>query len=177
MNAAAVSRLIQGNPGQLIDELNAELRSNLGTSHYHRLSEDELIKRHAAIFQSLSEWLANRDIAVLRKNGEDLGRRRFKEATPLGQVILVLILVEKHLCSFLNGSHYIDSEARDAVTEFFQKFTYYTAKGYESELAASSSPGTRGVPCPDEIPKKDPAKSVERDMEISRGGQVGEHGG
>ncbi|MBI2817737.1 MAG: hypothetical protein HYX72_12440 [Acidobacteria bacterium] len=177
MNAAALAKVIQGNPCQLLDELNAELRSNLGTSHYHRLTEEELIKRHAATFQSLSEWLANRDVAVLRKNGEDLGRRRFREATPLGQVILVLILVEKHLCTFLDGSHQVDPEARDAVTEFFQKFAYYTAKGYESELAASNTSVRRVAPGRDEFLKKDAAKSAERDMEISRGGQVGEHGG
>lgn len=176
MNAAAVVNVIQGSPAQLIDELNAELRSNLGTSHYHRLSEEELSKRHSLIFQGLTEWLANRDVAALRINGEDLGKRRFKEGTPLGQVVLVLILVEKHLCNFLNESHQADSDVREAITEFFQKFAYFTAKGYEIELAASNRSAKRPV-AGQEVPKKDAAKAAERDMEISRGGQVGEHGG
>lgn len=183
MNSAAVVRLIQEMPRPLIDDLNAELKTNLGTSHYHRLSEEELQKRHTLIFQSLADWLTSGDKTAIRKNGEDLGNRRFQEATPLGQVVLVLILIEKQLCAFLERSGQVAPETREAITEFFQKFAYYTAKGYESALAVSNrlarysaagQPSATAVAGP---PRKEAAKSGEPDMEISRGGQVGEQGG
>jgi len=183
IDSANLVHVIQSRPRKLIDDLNAELRTNLGTSHYHRLSEEEFRNRHSHIFQSLADWLTSADKTALRKDGEDLGSRRFQEATPLGQVVLALILIEKHLCAFLGGSEQVEQETREAITRFFQIFTYYTAKGYESALAvsnrmarysASGQPSATAVAGP---PRKEAAKSGESDMEISRGGQVGELGG
>jgi hypothetical protein len=176
MNSAGVVRVIQGHPGNLVDELNADLKSNLGTSHYHRLADEELTKRHSFIFQSLSDWLSNRNTSALMQNGETLGRRRLHEGTPLGQVILVLILIEKHLCNFLQSPEPFDEDARKAIMDFFQQFAYYTAKGYERELSESNR-AAREAGAPHQTPKKEAAKQTERDMEISRGGQIGEHGG
>lgn len=175
MNSAAVVRVIQEKPRQLIDQLNAELKANLGTSHYHRLSAEQLVQRHSHIFQALSDWLTSRDNAALQKNGQALGDRRFREGTPLGQVVLVLILVEKHLCGFLDASAQVEPDVRNAITDFFQKFVYCTAKGYEAALAVSNRLATR-APVAAEPPRKEAAKA-EGDMEISRGGQVGEQGG
>ena len=131
MNAGPLLRIIEEKPPQLLAELTAELKTNLGTSHYRRLNQEELAQRHAAVAQGLAQWLTSRDEAALRKNGEDLGRRRFAEGIPLGQVVLALILVEKYLWKFLGSSaETLDESVRQAVTEFFQKDTYYTAKGY-----------------------------------------------
>ncbi len=175
MNAAAVARVIEGKPRLLIDQLNVELKRNLGTSHYHRLSEEQLSQRHSHIFDGLAAWLTTKENATLQKNGEDLGNRRFREGTPLGQVVLVLILVEKHLGTFLDASAPVEPDVRNAVTEFFQKFAYYTAKGYEAALAVSNRMASRpAMQAGAEPPRKEAAKSVEKDMEISRGGQVGE---
>jgi hypothetical protein len=183
MDAAAMAQIIESKPAELIEGLNAELKGNLGTSHYHRLSEDELVRRHSHIFDGLACWLRNSDESALQKSGESLGERRFREGTPLGQVVLVLILVERQLVDYFNASPKdIPQDVRRAVTGFFQKYAYYTAKGYEASLAVSNrlarSGKTAEIAVPEERPVK-PAGTVsgEGDMEISRGGQVGEFGG
>jgi hypothetical protein len=187
MDSGGVVRTIGENPLELINRLNGELKANLGTSHYHRLSDEELIRRHSHIFRGLTQWLISQDEGELRKNGEDLGNRRFHEGTPLGQVVLVLILVERIFLEYLETSgQRIDEETRRSVEDFFQKTIYYTAKGYEVALAVSNrmtkKPAAEQMPdataTPDVRAGKAPARvTKEGDMEISRGGQVGEFGG
>jgi len=164
----------------LIDILTIELTQNLGTSHYRRLHQDDLYSRVSGVYRHLAEWLQHKDETVLRSNGEDLGRKRFSEGVPLGQVILALILNEKHLWKLMDRSgHPVSDEDRGVVTEFFQKHTYYTGRGYEEALsgdAANHRPHPAGTN--HELPRKVAAKSQpERDLDISRGGQVGELGG
>jgi hypothetical protein len=187
MDSVGVARAIGENPLELIKQLNGELKTNLGTSHYHRLSDEELIRRHSHIFRILTQWLLSHSEDELQKNGEELGDRRFHEGTPLGQVVLVLILVEKIFLSYMEASgQRLDEEARQSVEKFFQKAIYYTAKGYEVALAVSNrmakKPSADQMPdaaaTPDVRAGKAPARvTKEGDMEISRGGQVGEFGG
>jgi len=185
MDTIALVRLIEGNTQQLISGLYAELKTNLGTSHYRRLSDEEIRRRGTAVFQGLTEWLPSRNDLLLEGYGEEFGKRRFTEGVPLGQVVLALILIEKHLWAFLDASaQQVETGVRSAVTEYFQKATYYTAKGYEAALAVSNrlakrAAGTEPVsepPTPKQPPKKEPAKA-EHELEISRGGEVGEFGG
>ena len=180
MDSAAVIQKIEQGSGELFHQLSADLQSNLGTSHYRRLSEEELLLRHSAIIQGLCQWLSSHDDLALQKSAADLGQRRFREGIPLGQVVLALILVERHVVQFLNTSlqEAANSSGR-AVTEFFQKYAYFTAKGYEVALAVSNRmAGEPADALAEGAPKKAAARTTrEGDMEISRGGQVGEYGG
>ena len=179
MNASALVREIEEQSQQLIGGQTVELKTNLGTSHYRRLTDDEVFQRISTVFRHLSEWLISRDESALRREAEALGKKRFAEGVPLGQVVLALILNEKYLWNLPGiSAQQVDKDVRGAVTEFFQRHAYYTAKGYEVELAESNRLAKRaGVTQPAEAPaKKDPSKK-ESDMEISRGGQVGEFGG
>lgn len=187
MDSVGVARTIGENPMELIKQLNGELKTNLGTSHYHRLSDEELIRRHSHVFRILTQWLLSQNEEELSKDGQELGERRFHEGTPLGQVVLVLILVEKIFLSYMDtSSQGLDAMTRRSVEEFFQKAIYYTAKGYETALAVSNRMAKK--PAADQMPDaiatpglsagKAPARvTKEGDMEISRGGQVGEFGG
>ena len=98
---------------------------------------------------------------------------------------LTLILIEKHLWAGLDASaQHVEEDLRGAVTEYFQRATYYTAKGYEAALAVNNRVSRRTAaaqpvsesPALKPPPKMEPAKG-EPDLEISRGGQVGELGG
>lgn len=181
MDSANLIRLIQQEARPLVEGLYSELRTNLGTSHYHRLSNEELFRRGQAVYQHLAEWLQTGDNSAIRRYGEDLGKRRFAEGIPLGQVVLALILEEKHLWRFGGGVASPPEEGlREKVAEFFGRTIYSTARGYEEALAESDQRSRRAAtpPAPAE---REAAKAKPTEEEpgetISRGGQVGEFGG
>ena len=180
MNTADVIHKIESEGRPLVEEVIAELCANLGTSHYRRWTEEDLFSRVHTVYQHLAAWLAGQDTAALRQFGEKLGRDRFSEGIPLGQVVLALVLNEKLLVDYLNRSGSIlEEEAERASSEFFQKMIYATARGYEVALAESNRLA-RGVPVTQPA-SKEPAESAEAEKnqgsEMSRGGQVGEFGG
>ncbi|OFV95585.1 MAG: hypothetical protein A3H94_07450 [Acidobacteria bacterium RIFCSPLOWO2_02_FULL_60_20] len=181
MNATDLIRVIQEQAHPLVESLYGELRSNLGTSHYHRLSNEELFRRGHAVYQNLAAWLTARDAAAVHRAGVELGKKRFAEGIPLGQVVLALILEEKHLWEFTGAtSSPADEKLRLEVAEFFARDIYSTALGYQESLADSNQRARRAVaPAkPPESPAPTPAATEERrDMSISRGGDVGELGG
>src|SRR5688572_23657817 len=120
MNAADLVRVIREQGRPMVESLYSELRSNLGTSHYHRLSNEELLRRGQAVYLRLAEWLTSPDNSLIHESGDELGKRRFTEGIPLGQVVLALILEEKHLWEFC-GLHGLkpDEKLRLQVAEFF----------------------------------------------------------
>ena len=64
MNAIDLIRVIEEQAHPLVESLYGELRSNLGTSHYHRLSNEELFRRGHAVYQNLAAWLTAAALAA-----------------------------------------------------------------------------------------------------------------
>src|ERR1043166_5303801 len=140
MTSTSLIDAIQHDARPLVESLYGELRTNLGTSHYHRLSNEELFRRGQAVYQHLCDWLSKRDDGAIQSAGEELGRKRFSEGIPLGQVVLALVLEEKHLWSFLDSEEgpHGDEKLRLEVAEFFARTIYSTALGYEDALAQNN---------------------------------------
>ena len=185
MNATEIIRIIEKGSEQYFSGLVEEVRSNLGTSHYRRLSNDELARRITAVYLNLEHWIATRDEAVVQSTGVDLGKRRFEEGIPLGQVVLALVLEENYLRKYLSNQGVPpEGEWGQTITEFFQKTMYSTAHGYEVALAHSNRLAQRAA-VPAKPPAAAPPKPVSRtedakaegDVQISRGGQIGEFAG
>lgn len=176
MNSAELIQLIQKDIRRLVSMLIPQLRSNIGTSHYRRLTEEQMFQRLQSVYSDLVLWLQNPDDAPLRAAGDSSGRQRFGEGIPLGQTVLALVLGEKHFWRYLRSSAFtVDEETQEKVTLFFQKRIYYTSRGYEAALAES---GLSAPPVQTEPPETSGTKpQAEGSMEISRGGQVGEQGG
>jgi len=185
MNAAEVIQIIEKGSAQYFSGLIQEVRSNLGTSHYRRLSDDELSRRITAVYLNLEHWIATRDDAAVRSTGGDLGKRRFDEGIPLGQVMLALVLEENYLRKYLSNQGVSpEGEWGHTITEFFQQMMYATAHGYEVALAHSNRLAQRAaVPAkpPATVPPKPASRTedsqAEGDVQISRGGQIGEFAG
>ncbi|OFW34808.1 MAG: hypothetical protein A3J28_13245 [Acidobacteria bacterium RIFCSPLOWO2_12_FULL_60_22] len=183
MKAADIIQIIEKELPQYFSGLIQEVRTNLGTSHYRRLSDEELSRRIVAVYHHLEEWIAGREDSAIRIAGEDLGKRRFDEGVPLGQVVLALVLEEKYLSQFLsNAGVSLEGEWAQVIVEYFQKMIYHTARGYETALAQSNRLAQRATvplkaPEPAKLPSRTKADKPESDMEISRGGEIGEVGG
>ncbi len=201
MNSTDLVRVIEREGQQLVGGLHSELKANLGTSYYRVLGEDEFFERIYSQFQRLAQWLVSKDDAHIQSVAEERGKVRFAEGIPLGQVVLALMLTERHLWDYLGATdRQVDESLRSTVITFFQKTVYSTARGYEAKLSESNRLARRAAagqgadvptvgkastkplaekekPKTDE-PKKDaPKDKDEDDIEVSRGGQVGELGG
>ena len=201
VNSTDLVRVIEREGRQLVGGLFGELKVNLGTSYYRVLGEDEFFERVYAVYQRLAQWLVSKDDAPIQSAAEESGKERFSEGIPLGQVVLALMLMERHLWNYLDSSaRQVDENLRSTVIDYFQKTVYSTARGYEAKLAESNRLSRRtaagqgeNVPLvgkastkppasieePKEKPQDQPKDNPkdEHDLEVSRGGQVGELGG
>jgi len=177
MDAAEIIQLMETGARQYFNGLIQEVRSNLGTTHYRKLSNDELARRMTAIYRNLAHWLNTRDPSAVRAAGEGLGKNRFEEGIPLGQVVLSLILEEKYLRKyFADQGVPLEGEWSQIVSEYFQKMIYYTGQGYEVALAQSNR-FAQGVPAASEPPERQEPPQTENNQQISRGGEIGEVAG
>jgi len=195
MTSADLVRVIEKESRQLAKGLAEEMTANLGTSHYRRLKTEELYQRIEAAYRLLARWLTTGNETEVREVNEGIGRARFEEGIPLGQVVLALILAEKHLWDYLQDRGWRSQDGkgeagvRRAVTEFYEKAVHSTGRGYEVRLAESNRLARRAVAGQPEAvaavsssasklpPSKASAANILSDLEVSRGGQVGEFGG
>ncbi len=180
MDAAEVIRIIESGAQSYFSGLVQEVRLNLGTTHYRRLSNEELVRRMAVVYRNLGFWLSARDESAVQSAGEDLGKRRFAEGIPLGQVVLSLILEEKYLRKYFSDQGVsLEGEWSRVVSDYFQRMTYHTARGYEVALAYSNrlAQGAAPVEQPPQPEAGSQPEGPEGDVQISRGGAVGEVAG
>ncbi len=178
MSNAAFTQTVHAEMRPLIESIFGELRANPGTSHYHRLSDEELFRRGGAVYLHLLDWLIERDAEPVQKAGTELGHKRFAEGIPLGQVVLAVLLEEKHLWKYpATAAFAADAELVRATAEFFQTFIYWTAKGFLAELESGKMLPGRVVPPPAQHMPTKKAAQQEDDELITRGGQIAEFGG
>ena len=179
MNTANLVIWIRQELPEIYEKLFQDLRKNLGVSHYRRFSEEELRSRCLVIYERLCDWLENQDLSAVRKPAFELGKERYEGNIPLGQLVLGILLLEKHLWSRMEETPeftVLDVDLRQRVIDFFQKTIFWAARGYEEALEkASGRPPAQSLIRPIEEHKRE--TEVVEEMESSRGGQVGEHGG
>ncbi len=168
---------------KIYEKLFQDLRTNLGVSHYRRFSNEELHSRCLVIYERLCNWLENQDLSAVRKPAFELGKERYEGDIPLGQLVLGILLLEKHLWLRVEETPdftVLDVDLRQRVIDFFQKTIFWAARGYEEALEKASV-GRMNAPAQSPIrPIKEHKGKTEElieEMKISRGGQVGEHGG
>jgi hypothetical protein len=177
MDAADVIRIIETGAQQYFGGLLHEVRTNLGTTYYRRLSNEELTRRMTVVYKGLENWLTGRDESAVRSAGEDLGKRRFNESVPLGQVVLSLLLEEKYLGRYFSEKGVSLGEWSDVISDYFQKLIYHTGRGYEAALAYSNRLAQGGTPPADESQQAGTQPPKEGEVEVSRGGEIGEVSG
>lgn len=178
MSRVEFATTLQREMRPLVETIFSELRRNPGTSHYHKLDSAELTRRGEAVYQNMLGWLMHSDPEALRNSGLALGQARFAEGVPLGQVVLAVLLEEKHLWKYPATARFAsDAELILAVQEFFQKFIYWTARGFAAELDSGKPYLGRVVPPPAQQMPRNPGAQQEEDELITRSGQIAEFGG
>jgi len=132
-------------------EVNAELISRLwieevttsrSTPGYHHFDRQRLFRRVHTILSQFGKWLGggydDRDIQAYYT---DMGRERRREGFRLGEILSALSLIKKHLWEFALSRGmwqktidiYMALELDRRIVIFFDKASFYTARGYEDK--------------------------------------------
>ena len=177
MDAVEIIQIIESGAQRFFDGLLQEVRSHLGTTYYRRLSNEELARRMTVVYKGLENWLVGPNESAVQNAGHDLGKRRFSESIPLGQVVLSLILEEKYLRKYIADQGVsLEDEWSQVISDYFRRLIYSTAQGYETALAYSNRFSQGDVPV-EHPPLKEAQPQPEGGPEISRGGDIGEVSG
>jgi hypothetical protein len=137
-------KLVEDNQEELTKRSYKELLSREETLRYRNVPADILEERISDVYSMLVSWLNKEKRAGnIRKYYTDLGKRRFHEGIPLSEVVIAFMLLKRHLWLFVTEKQFFDStyecyqalELNNKVVLFFDRIIYFTALGYEEELA------------------------------------------
>lgn len=132
--------LIEENSARIAEVWMADVQHNKSTPTYHIFDQQLLFHRIFLVMSHFGQWLSGsyhgQDIVSYYTN---LGQERKEEGFGLSEVISALSLLNKHIWEFalLQGMWhktidiYMILELERRITLFFDKATYYVAKGYE----------------------------------------------
>ena len=145
MLAQRLVRLIEDHAEAISRGLVADLQSNPRTPAFQSLSSDELHRRIYEVYHNLGHWLARETDETIESAYRELGKIRFAQDIPLGELVYALILTKNHLREYVRSSALLDSavalyqelELQRLVGQFFDKAIYYTVRAYMDEAVRS----------------------------------------
>lgn len=125
------------------------IRQEKDLPHMAKLPDAELRDWARGILKSLESWAGNEDKRLANRY-ENLGRRRFEEATPLHETIRALHILKFTMIEFVRNEGfgrttlevYSEEELEHRVTLFFDWLLYHIARGYDA-AAGFLSKGAR----------------------------------
>ena len=147
MISTRLVKLIESHAEELTRGLVAHLKTHPRTASYRRFSDAELRDRAFAIYHNLGAWLSEKSEEAVRKEWEELGRRRCADGVPLSEVIYALTVIKNHLLEYAKtaaeGSSalevFAELELVTQVVRFFDHAAYFTAVGYEEARRGGKS--------------------------------------
>lgn len=182
---------IERNADKLAIDLVESLRQDRRAASYENLSDAQYRRVVRDLYANLGEWLESRTWNKLRKTYEAKGRERAAGGMPLEELIYSLTQTKQLLIDFVQKSMPGDVSERDqelqlvvAVSEFFDRAIYHTIVGYEDGRAtkakvrkAKAKKSAEKPPAKKKKRSKKAAVGAGDEMNISRAGDIGEHGG
>ena len=136
-------RLIESHADALAAGLEERVQSNPQVTHFRDISALELRERVYEIYRHLGEWLLGKNEMDIEHRYREIGARRAHQKVPLSEVVQAIVLVKENLWDFLKSEAVIDRaveimgelELLQMLEMFFDRAIYYTAVGYEQEVA------------------------------------------
>ncbi|HXK59262.1 MAG TPA: hypothetical protein PLP42_05140 [Acidobacteriota bacterium] len=137
--------LIEHQPERLTTRWCQHIKQSEVTVSYHRLSLDDLARRHARVFEALAKWLEHnftRD--DLSKFFADLGRDRYLEGFPLCEINYALLIAKRDFWDLVQSQGLLDSslefyqamELMSSIDQFFDLGNFYIIRGYLEEVSS-----------------------------------------
>jgi 8-oxo-dGTP diphosphatase len=146
-------RVIEDNAAPISRIWIEDVTSNHSTSSYHHFDRQRLFSRVHTILSQFGKWLGggynDQDI---HDYYTEMGRERRREGFRLGEILSALSLIKKHVWEFALSRGmwqktidiYMALELDRRIVIFFDKASFYTARGYES--SETGPPGQMEVP-------------------------------
>jgi hypothetical protein len=154
MISAKLIDLIEIHASHLTSDVAQDLVTNEHTRSFRAVPLEELKARTFAVVHHLGDWIGAPKDDLVRAEFEDWGHRRYKQGIPLSEVVYAMILLKRHLRRYIHDHGLVDTsfpridgdyvlpmhlhslqELNAMVGEFFDKATYFLARGYEAEAA------------------------------------------
>ncbi|MGH2508052.1 MAG: hypothetical protein ACRDHZ_11710 [Ktedonobacteraceae bacterium] len=141
-------RIIEVNAEELTRGTVENLQSNPRTISYHELSYSDLYNRAYEVYHDLARWLWEKSDQAIQAWYNELGKERFHQRVPLGEVLWALVLTKYRLLDYLRAWGLPDSamelyqqqEFSQMIGQFFDRAICYTAEGYERETSFGQKP-------------------------------------
>lgn len=136
-----VIRIIESHAEELTVGIVERLRGSSHTPAYKTVPPEELHHRLFEIYHDLGHWLLGNMEQTVQSRYEAVGKQRYKEDVPLGQVLWAQVLIKEHLRDAIGDAMSADSalelhrerEILRLIGRFFDRALCYTAEAYERE--------------------------------------------
>jgi hypothetical protein len=158
MIAAKLIELIEIHASQLTRDVARDLAANPRTRGFRAVAPGDLEQRVFQIFHDLGNWIGDPGGSRVQAEFEEWGRRRFREAIPLSDVVYAIIVIKHHLRRYIHEHGLVDAafprmegdyvlpmhlhslqELNTRVGEFFDEALYHLARGHEAEAKQIAS--------------------------------------
>jgi hypothetical protein len=140
-------KFIESNAEVIVKRWLQDVQTNPSTPTYKKFNPKTSFSRNKMVVSQYSKWLGEEySSKELRDFYTQLGADRKKEGFALSEVISALSLTRKHIWEFALSHNiwnktidiYMTLELERRMMLFFDKASYYVAKGYEKGEANSS---------------------------------------
>jgi hypothetical protein len=154
MIAAKLVELIEIHARQLTTDIARDLATNDRTRGFRDVRPQEVEQRVFQILNHLGNWMGAPHSDTVKKEFMDWGRRRFDQGIPLSELFFAVVLIKRHLRSYIRDHGLVDAafprveqdyvlplhlhslqELHAQVDHFFDEALYDLAIGYEERLA------------------------------------------
>jgi hypothetical protein len=104
-------------------------------------------RRATEIYEHLSDWLLSRTEEEVEKRFTEIGLRRAAQGVALSSLVWALCITKEHLWEWVRREGLVDRhidlceelELMQLVEHFFDRATYYAARGYEKSRPARAA--------------------------------------
>jgi len=199
MNTSSWIERIEQEGAGLAGKLVRALQESPRTAAYRGVPPEKLTAFAGELYENVGHWLKDRWGFEVEQRYQSVGRDRRLDGVPLSQLLAGFLVTKRLLLELVRSAPVeqenpaAEAEVTQAVHEFFDEAIFFAARGYEdaqeaqgaredpSKAEAASSIGEKQAagnrPPKDLDAVPEPEKGEERDLPVSRSGDVGESPG
>lgn len=147
MIASRLVNLIETHSEKLAESLMKQFESYEDLKDFRKVPPGELRQRAYDVYRHLGEWLLSKTEEDIATRYQEIGARRAAQGVSMSSVILALHATKEHLWNFILREGWVDRHAElcdelellQRVELFFDRATYFAARGYEHSRPARAA--------------------------------------